>query len=77
MKKMTVHDKAIRLLEGGIVQIEGKRFRVKRFPDYYDGITCFDCSLQSICRQEHLNICAECEAISNRDCCLEIANKGR
>lgn len=74
---MTVHDKAIRLLEGGIVQIEGNRFQVKRFPNNYDGITCNECSLDYICRQEHMDICAECEAISNRDCCLELANKER
>lgn len=77
MKKITEHDKAIRLLEGGIVKIGDNWFRLKRFTDDYDGITCQDCELDSICRQEHTDVCAECEAISNQDCCLELASKGR
>lgn len=73
--KMTVHDKAIRLLEGGIVEIDGDWFRLIRFPDYYDGITCMECDLDSICREEHEDICAECEAISGKECCLRLAQK--
>lgn len=77
MKKNTVHDKAIRLLEGGIVEIEANWFRVKRFPDYYDGDTCWECSLDSICQLEHTDICVECELISNRKCMLELTRAGR
>ena len=75
MKKMTEHDKAIRLLEGGIVKIDANRFRLKRLPDDYDGLTCYECSLDSICREEHEHICGECEAISNQSCMLELACK--
>ena len=77
MKKMTVHDKAIRLLEGGIVKIDANWFRLKRLPDDYDDITCYECSLDSICREEHEHICGECEAISNQRCMLELASIGR
>ena len=77
MKKITEHDKAIRLLEGGIVEIAGNWFRVKRLSDDYDGNPCEECSLDSICRLEHTDVCAECETISNQRCMLELANKGR
>ena len=77
MKKTTEHDKAIRLLEGGIVEIETNWFRVKRFPDDYDGNPCEECWLDSICRLEHTYVCAECEAISNQRCCLQLANESR
>ena len=75
MKKMTVHDKAIRLLEGCIVEIEANWFRVKRFPNDYDGNPCEECELDSICRLEHEDVCAECEFISNQRCMLELACK--
>ena len=77
MKKVTEHDKAIRLLEGDIVEIDANWFRLKRFPDGYYGNSCEECELDSICRQEHTDICGECEAISNQRCMLELASAGR
>lgn len=71
---MTIHDKAILLLEGGIVEIDSDWFYLKRFPDYYDDNPCMECNLDSICRMEHTDVCGECEAISNRRCCLELAS---
>lgn len=73
---MTIHDKAIRLLEGGAAEIDGLWFRLVRFPEYYDGNPCEECTLDSICRFEHVDVCAECEKISRRRCCLRLANKG-
>lgn len=77
MKKITEHDKAIRLLEGGIVEIQANWFRLKRFPDDYDGDTCHECELDSMCHWEHVKICEECEFISNSKCMLELAHRGR
>ena len=77
MKKITEHDKAIRLLEGGIVEIDANWFRLRRFPDYYEGNPCEECELDSICRLEHTDVCGECEAISNRRCMLKLASAGR
>lgn len=74
---MTTHDKAIRLLEGGIVEIDANWFRVRLFPDYFDDDTCMECDLDSICNFEHVDVCSECETISHRKCCLELACKGR
>ncbi len=77
MEKMTVHDKAIRLVEGDIVEIVGNWFRLRRFPDYYDDNPCMECELDSICQLDHIDICGECEAISGRRCCLQLAQKKR
>ena len=71
---MTVHDKAIRLLEGGIVEIEADWFRLIKLPDYYDDISCMECKLDSICHVEHAEVCEECEVISQRKCCLHLAH---
>lgn len=72
MERKIIHEKAIRLLEGGIVEIDGNWFCLFRFPDNYDGNCCMECELDSICRMEHTDICGECEAISNRRCCLKL-----
>ena len=77
MEKKTVHDKAITLIEGGNVEIEGNWFRLKRLPEYFYGSTCNECEFDSMCHWEHVKICRECEAISNRRCMLEVASKSR
>lgn len=74
---MNIHDDAIRLLEGGVVKIDGNWFRVKKFTADYDDNTCMECDLDSLCGMHHTDICAECEVISKRKCCLELALKGR
>jgi hypothetical protein len=74
---MTVHDIAIRLLEGGVVNIEGNWFRLKKFPADYDDNPCVECNLDSICRMEHTYVCGECEAISHLKCCLQLAGIGQ
>ena len=72
--KMSVHDKAIRLLEGGIVEIKENWFRLRRFADGYDDIPCLYCNLDSICQEEHTDVCEECEDISGVKCCLQLTN---
>ena len=74
---MTVHDKAIRLLEGGVVEIDSNWFRLKKFPADCGHFGCTVCELDSICRYEHVDICSECEVISHRICCLQLASTGR
>lgn len=72
---MTVHDKAIRLLEGGVVEIEADLFRLRRLS--YDKFVnpCLECELDSICHEEHADVCEECDAISGGKCCLQLAHK--
>lgn len=73
MEKMTVHDKAIRLLEGGIVEIEDNWFSLKRLSDDFDDYPCVECELDSICHGEHADVCEECDVISDGHCCLQLA----
>ena len=77
---MSIHDKAIRLLEGGIVDIEGNWFGLIRLSDdldnYYDS-PCVECTLDSICKEEHKEVCSECDTISGGNCCLRLAHIGR
>lgn len=72
---MTIHDKAIRLLEGGIVEIDSDWFRLITLPDDFDGNPCMECDLDSICRMEHVDICGECEMISHKRNILQLAHK--
>lgn len=74
---MTVHDKAIRLLEGGVVNIEGNWFGLRRLSDDYDDSPCIACNLDSICKKEHSDICNECDAISGTKCFLQLKRTGR
>lgn len=71
---MTTHDKVIRLVEGGIVEIDGNWFSLIKFPDSFIGNPCMECDLDSICRMEHVDICGECECVSHRRCCLRLAS---
>ena len=70
---MKVHDKAIRLAEGGVVNIDGNWFRLIRYLEYYNDNPCMECDLDSICRMEHTDVCRECEDILHRKCRLKLA----
>ena len=75
MDNKTIHDKAIRLCEGDIVEIEGNWFRLVRFSEYFDDNACMECELGSICKMWHVNICAKCEIITRKRCCLHLVTK--
>lgn len=72
---MSVHDKAIRLLEGGVVEINSDWFRLLKFSDDIDVEPCSECELDSICREEHREVCSECDSISGLKCFLRLAHK--
>lgn len=74
MDWMTVHDKAIRLLEGGVVEIEANWFGLARLSDDRSIDSCLECKLDSICKQEHVEVCEECDAISGGVCCLRLVS---
>ena len=71
---MSVHDKAIRLLEGGLVEIGGNWFYLKILPYDYDESDCYECELGSICQDAHKEVCAECSEIGDRKCCIQLAS---
>lgn len=70
-KKQSIHEKAIRLLEGGIVDVDGYSVRVKKTGSYWDA--CMDCKMDCLCHlgSEMELVCKECDSISQRNCILE------
>lgn len=66
----SVHDIAIRLVEGGIEEIDGLYFALRHEKYIFD--PCFVCELDSICHRGKriMDVCEECDAITNEDCFL-------
>lgn len=71
--KQSIHEKAIRLLEGGIVDVDGHSVVVVKIPDSFD--TCNQCEMDCLCHlgSEMCSVCMECVEISKRDCLLRFA----
>lgn len=66
----SVHDKAIALCEGRPIQIMGHT--VKLFKNKYMENPCMECEMDSICRMEMTDVCAECYAITRIPCYLQL-----
>lgn len=56
-KKMTLHEMAVRLSEGGAVQIYGLFVMAKRVND--DDMPCELCDMDSLCRGKMVDLCSE------------------
>lgn len=73
-KQNSLHDKAIRLLEGGLVEIDALRVRAIKVPIEWD--PCYICSMGCLCTKEVcseiLELCKECDTISGNLHYLEI-----
>lgn len=61
--KQSVHDTAIRLLEGGIVEIDGLCFSMDEVKEDHEA--CWVCDLDSICSQHIIDVCVEADMITN------------
>lgn len=61
--EMSVHDKAIRLIEGGLVACNGLVVRAIDFLG--DDIACHYCEMDSACNMEMTDLCAECDKITH------------
>lgn len=61
-KEYTIHEKAIRLLEGGLVEIDGLVFSIDEAGPEDD--PCYSCKLDSICSRNVRIICAETDLIT-------------
>lgn len=72
-----IHEKAIRLLEGGIVEVDGLFVRAVRIDVMYD--TCDLCEMDSLCHfgTEMLDVCKECDSIDVHYYYLKLVNKKR
>lgn len=66
MKKQlkSLHDRAIRLVEGGIVEVDGHTVRAIKAP--VDEVPCFICSMDCLChRDEDTEMTYLCEEVDN------------
>ncbi len=73
--EQSIHDKAIRLVEGGIVEVDGHSVKLVKMPYIFD--PCFCCEMDSLCHigNEMCEVCEECDAITKLDCLLTFINE--
>ena len=69
---MGLHDKAIRLLEGGVVACSGHAVRV--VDAIGDDNACIYCEMDSACNYEMVELCAECDSITHSKHILKFAH---
>lgn len=70
--KQSNHEKAIRLVEGGIVEVDGHSVSLVKIPDSID--TCNYCEMDCLCHlgSEMCSVCIECVEITKKNCILEL-----
>lgn len=74
-KNDIIHDKAIRLIEGGVVEVDGLYVRAVRINVMYD--TCNLCEMDCLCHfgTEMLEVCNECDRINADYYYLKLVNE--
>ena len=72
-REKEIHDKAIRLIEGGIVEVDGHCVGMIHQADISD--PCYVCELDCICHQGNAicELCIECDSITRDNCFLYLA----
>ena len=70
--KQSIHKKAIRLIEGGIVDVDGHSVRLIKY--FSDSVSCELCDMDCLCHRgsEMCNVCVECTSIVKVQCCLKL-----
>lgn len=66
----SIHEKAIRLIEGGIVEVSGLCVRMGRAP--LGELACYDCEMDCLCHKGDsiCDLCEECDNITRDNCYL-------
>lgn len=74
-EEKSIHEKAVRLVEGGIVNIDGHT--VKLGKDTYIFDPCFCCEMDCLCHigNEMCSVCEECDNITHMDCFLILVHQ--
>ena len=72
MKENKIHEKAVRLVEGGVVDVDGHSVRMGGATSMFD--PCWVCEMDCICRKggDMCSLCEECDKITHRDCFLKL-----
>lgn len=70
--KDSIHDKAIRLVEGGAVNIDGHSVKLVEVAN--ESEPCFICAMDSLCHlgSEMCAVCLECDEITKSNCLLKL-----
>lgn len=73
----SIHEKAIRLREGGVVEVDGHFVRAVKVGFVYN--TCELCEMDCLCHfgTEMLDVCKECDSINGDYYYLKLVNKKR
>lgn len=75
MKNMSLHDKAIRLIEGGHVEQDG--VFVRAIEVFTDDAACDLCDMDSLCHDWMVKLCRECDIIAGKRYMLKLVNKNK
>lgn len=77
MKRQSIHEKAIRLIERGLVNVDGHCVKMKRADE--DENACMQCDMDCICRtdSEMSLVCHECDFITGDYCYLELVTNDK
>lgn len=73
MKESDLHKKAVRLAEGGFVEIDNLVIRAIRISDYFT--PCDACEMDCLCKGDIADVCDELEALTGRKFYLDLASK--
>lgn len=67
----TLHEKAIRLIEGGVAEVDSLVVRAVKVPEGYE--PCFWCSMDCLCKGDIAKLCAELDLIDSNQYKLKLA----
>ena len=73
--ELSLHDKAVRLCEGGVVECDGHFVRAVKLPN--DAEACQNCDMDSACRDLMSRLCLECDEYEGETHILKFAYKKR
>lgn len=71
MKDTELHAKAIRLCEGGIVEVDGHFVKAEVVDESV--CACDVCEMDSVCRMDMTDLCGECDAYERKSHILKFA----
>lgn len=71
-KKMSLHDLAVRLCEGGVIDYGG--YALKAEDVGHEENPCYLCSMDCVCNMAMADLCAECDGVTHTKHILMFAN---
>ena len=71
-KETSLHDLAVRLCEGGVIDYDG--FALKAKDVGHEENPCYLCAMDSTCNMAMTDLCAECDGVTHTKHILMFAN---